>query len=55
LDFGIDDDMINISEVKVGRRYGDWFVRNTQKYLSLQESLSRSSTHVQTPATNAAN
>jgi hypothetical protein len=27
--------MINISEVKVGRRYGDWFVRNTQKVFSL--------------------
>ncbi|KDN52505.1 hypothetical protein K437DRAFT_254088 [Tilletiaria anomala UBC 951] len=28
LDFNIDGNMINVAEVKVGRRYGDWFLRN---------------------------
>ena len=31
--------MINISEVKLGRRYGDWFVRNTQKVYTLLINL----------------
>jgi hypothetical protein len=37
--------MINISEVKVGRRYGDWFVRNTQKVCSPETKLTISTFH----------
>ncbi|KAK9767552.1 hypothetical protein K7432_002567 [Basidiobolus ranarum] len=32
LDFSVNMDMIHIAESKVGRRYGDWFIRNIHKF-----------------------
>ncbi|CAI2188844.1 2773_t:CDS:10 [Funneliformis geosporum] len=32
LDFCLKQDMIHIAESKVGRRYGDWFLRNINKF-----------------------
>ncbi|XP_055342848.1 eukaryotic translation initiation factor 3 subunit L-like [Paramacrobiotus metropolitanus] len=39
LDFYIDKDMIYIADTKVAPRYGDFFVRNIQKFEELTETL----------------
>lgn len=31
LQFAIDTDMVHIAEARIGRRYGDWFVRNASR------------------------
>ncbi|KAJ3168732.1 Eukaryotic translation initiation factor 3 subunit L [Irineochytrium annulatum] len=41
LDFYIKEDMIHISESKVGRRIGDWFIRNIEKFDDQIASMSR--------------
>ncbi|RKP12078.1 RNA polymerase I-associated factor PAF67-domain-containing protein [Piptocephalis cylindrospora] len=44
LDFSLDQDVIQIAESKVGRRYGDWFLRNCSKFEDLAKNLE---THAQ--------
>ncbi|KAJ2823114.1 hypothetical protein IWW50_003924 [Coemansia erecta] len=39
LDFALQEDMIFIAESRVGRRYADWFTRNTNKMQDLINSL----------------
>ncbi|KAJ2528309.1 hypothetical protein GGH20_002694, partial [Coemansia sp. RSA 1937] len=39
LDFALQQDMIFIAESRVGRRYADWFIRNTNKMQDLINSL----------------
>ncbi|KAF9364992.1 hypothetical protein BGX34_011829 [Mortierella sp. NVP85] len=39
LDFCLKEDMIHISESKVGRRYGDWFLRNINKFQDILGGL----------------
>ncbi|KAJ2162999.1 hypothetical protein GGF46_000185 [Coemansia sp. RSA 552] len=39
LDFALQEDMIFIAESRVGRRYADWFIRNTNKMQDLINSL----------------
>ncbi|KAG0224577.1 hypothetical protein BGW41_005043, partial [Actinomortierella wolfii] len=39
LDFCLKGDMIHISESKVGRRYGDWFLRNISKFQDILAGL----------------
>ncbi|KAJ1888511.1 hypothetical protein LPJ66_008538, partial [Kickxella alabastrina] len=39
LDFALQEDMIFIAESRVGRRYADWFIRNTNKVQDMINSL----------------
>lgn len=39
LDFCIKQDMIHIAESKVGRRYGDWFLRNITRFQDVIATL----------------
>ncbi|KAJ1644428.1 hypothetical protein J3B02_002702 [Coemansia erecta] len=39
LDFALQEDMIFIAESRVGRRYADWFIRNTNKIQDLIGNL----------------
>ncbi|KAJ2724083.1 hypothetical protein GGI07_002204 [Coemansia sp. Benny D115] len=39
LDFALQEDMIFIAESRVGRRYADWFIRNTNKVQDLINTL----------------
>jgi len=39
LDFYIDKDMIYIADTKVAPRYGEFFVRNIQKFEELTDTL----------------
>ncbi|KAG0052632.1 hypothetical protein BGZ83_002348 [Gryganskiella cystojenkinii] len=39
LDFCLREDMIHVSEAKVGRRYGDWFLRNINKFQDILGGL----------------
>ena len=39
LDFAIQQNMIYIAESKVGRRYADWFIRNSTKFQDLVNAL----------------
>ncbi|KAJ2781551.1 hypothetical protein GGI15_003187 [Coemansia interrupta] len=39
LDFALQEDMIFIAESRVGRRYADWFIRNTNKVQDIINSL----------------
>ena len=41
LDFYIDKDMIYIADTKVAPRYGDFFVRNIQKFEEVRHSTSQ--------------
>ncbi|KAG0078984.1 hypothetical protein BGZ90_003831 [Linnemannia elongata] len=43
LDFCLKEDMIHIAESKVGRRYGDWFLRNINKFQDILGGLELSS------------
>ncbi|KAK9470980.1 RNA polymerase I-associated factor PAF67-domain-containing protein [Dipodascopsis tothii] len=40
LDIVLDRDTIHIVEAKIGRKFGDWFLRNTAKYYVVQDALS---------------
>lgn len=48
LDFAIVDDMVHIAEAKVGRKYGDWFLRNSSKFQDILTSLEKERTTVPT-------
>ncbi|KAJ1877900.1 hypothetical protein H4R99_000033 [Coemansia sp. RSA 1722] len=39
LDFALQEDMIFIAESRVGRRYADWFIRNTNKVQDIISNL----------------
>ncbi|KAK9463038.1 RNA polymerase I-associated factor PAF67-domain-containing protein [Lipomyces oligophaga] len=39
LDIFLEDDLINISEARVMRKFGDWFLRNTAKYYVVQDTV----------------
>lgn len=39
LDIVLDRDTIHIVEAKIGRKFGDWFLRNTAKYYVVQDAL----------------
>ncbi|KAK9365333.1 RNA polymerase I-associated factor PAF67-domain-containing protein [Lipomyces kononenkoae] len=39
LDISLEGDLINISEAKIGRKFGDWFLRNTAKYYAVQDTI----------------
>ncbi|KAJ1918889.1 hypothetical protein H4219_002339 [Mycoemilia scoparia] len=39
LDFGIQQNMIYIAESKIGRRYADWFIRNSTKFQDMVNTL----------------
>ncbi|KAJ1668013.1 hypothetical protein IW140_002446 [Coemansia sp. RSA 1813] len=39
LDFALQEDMIFIAESRVGRRYADWFIRNTNKIQDLVNNM----------------
>ncbi|KAG0296198.1 hypothetical protein BGZ96_009993 [Linnemannia gamsii] len=39
LDFCMKEDMIHIAESKIGRRYGDWFLRNINKFQDILGGL----------------
>ncbi|KAF9154773.1 hypothetical protein BG015_012030 [Linnemannia schmuckeri] len=43
LDFCLKQDMIHVSEAKIGRRYGDWFLRNINKFQDILGGLELSS------------
>ncbi|KAJ1676371.1 hypothetical protein EV182_008326, partial [Spiromyces aspiralis] len=54
LDFGIQHNMIYIAESKIGRRYADWFIRNTAKYQDLAKSIESKQRASAKPAGGAA-
>ncbi|KAK9448859.1 RNA polymerase I-associated factor PAF67-domain-containing protein [Limtongia smithiae] len=39
LDIAIDGDLINITEARIARKFGDWFLRNTTKYYAVQDTI----------------
>ncbi|KAK9477365.1 RNA polymerase I-associated factor PAF67-domain-containing protein [Lipomyces japonicus] len=39
LDIALQNDLINISEARIGRKFGDWFLRNTAKYYAVQDTI----------------
>ncbi|KAJ8097335.1 RNA polymerase I-associated factor PAF67-domain-containing protein [Lipomyces tetrasporus] len=39
LDISLEGDLINISEARIGRKFGDWFLRNTAKYYAVQDTI----------------
>ncbi|KAK9467351.1 RNA polymerase I-associated factor PAF67-domain-containing protein [Lipomyces arxii] len=39
LDISLDGDLITISEATAGRKFGDWFLRNTAKYYAVQDTI----------------
>ncbi|KAI3614726.1 hypothetical protein CBS9595_003997 [Malassezia furfur] len=41
LQFAIDADMVQIAEARIGRRYGDWFVRNASRMHDVLVALRR--------------
>ena len=41
VDFGLAEDIIHIAESRTGRKYGDWFLRNTIKYFGMQEAMDK--------------
>ncbi|KAG9094801.1 hypothetical protein FRC06_010475 [Ceratobasidium sp. 370] len=42
LDFVIDENMVQIVESTIGRRYGGWFIRNTEHALKVYETIKSS-------------
>lgn len=46
LDFYIDKDMIHVADTKVGRRYGEYFIRHIQKLMELNKNLEKISLKV---------
>jgi translation initiation factor 3 subunit L len=41
IDISLDNDLIHIAETKGGRKFADWFIRNTVKNFSLQEFIAK--------------
>lgn len=59
LDFVIDENMVQIVESTIGRRYGGWFIRNTEHALKVYDTIKSSplpisKTAAPAPAENAA-